>query len=325
MNWQFTLGDFDSLAEEWAYIQQKTPTGHIFSSPEWSKAWWQHFSSDCKLYLGSIKKQGQIIGIVPLTTRGNTASFIGSIDVCDYLDFIVQPGEEEHFFQILLENLVKAGITELDLAPLRPDSTVIKSLANIVEHQGLQASINKEDVSVDLLLPATWESYLKLLNSKQRHELKRKFRRLEEMGNINFRTSIDANPNDIALFLKLFQESREDKALFLTPKMEGFFRSIFSAMAQEKVLRLNILELSTKPIAATICLDFKDIVYLYNSGYDSDFRWLSAGLISKAMCIQDSILRNKKCFDFLKGNEEYKYQLGGQKLPIYRYSAKLIK
>jgi CelD/BcsL family acetyltransferase involved in cellulose biosynthesis len=325
MNWQFTLENFDSLAEDWAYIQKKTPFSHIFSSPDWSKAWWQRFGSDYKLYLGSVKSQGQIIGIAPLLTRGKTASFIGSIDVCDYLDFIVEPGKEELFFQVLLENLVASGITELDLTPLRPDSTVIKSLSNILNQQGLQASINKEDISLDLLLPATWEAYLLILNSKQRHELKRKLRRLEEMGNINFRTSVDANPVDITLFFKLFQESREDKASFLTTEMEEFFRSVFSYMAQEKVLRLNILELNNKPIAATICLDFKDIVYLYNSGYDPDFRWLSAGLISKAMCIQDSIKRNKKCFDFLKGNEEYKYHLGGQELPIYRYSAKLIR
>ena len=145
------------------------------------------------------------------------------------------------------------------------------------------------------------------------------------MGTINFRANLDANQEDINLFLKLFQQSRTDKAAFLTPKMEAFFRSLFATMAQMKLLRLNFLELNGKPIAATICLDYKDSVYLYNSGYDPDFRWSSAGLISKAMCIQDSIQRNRKRFDFLKGNEEYKYHLGGQEFPVYRYSVTLIK
>jgi CelD/BcsL family acetyltransferase involved in cellulose biosynthesis len=257
--------------------------------------------------------------------RDHSAFFIGSVDVCDYLDFIVEPGEEENFFNILLKDLITAGVTILDLAHVRPDSTVITSLMKIAQHQGLQTSTNKEDVSLDLALPVNWEEYLQLLTSKQRHELKRKFRRLAEMGTINFRSSTDANSRDIDIFIKLFRDSRGDKAAFLTPPMDLFFRSLFSTMAQIKLLRLNVLELNTKPIAATICLDYKDIVYLYNSGYAPEFNWLSVGLISKAMCIQNSIQRGKKRFDFLKGAEEYKYHLGGQELPLYRCLVTLIK
>lgn len=325
MDYRFTQESFSSIAPDWAMLQAKSPKSDIFSSPEWSRVWWQHFGSDFILRLSSVRKQGEVIGIAPLLTRNNTAHFIGSDDVCDYLDFIVKPGEEDNFFKSLLEDLTIAGVSRMDLAHIRPDSTVITNLMDIVQRQGLHGSINKEEVSIDLELPATWEGYLQLLTTKQRHELKRKLRRLTEMGKVNFRTSTDANPNDIDMFIRLFQVSRGDKAKFLTPQRESFFRSLFSTMAQTKLLRLNVLELNTTPVAATICLDFKDIVYLYNSGYDPEFSWLSTGLISKAMCIQDSIQRKKKCFDFLKGDEEYKYHLGGHELPLYRYSVNLTK
>jgi CelD/BcsL family acetyltransferase involved in cellulose biosynthesis len=96
-------------------------------------------------------------------------------------------------------------------------------------------------------------------------------------------------------------------------------------MAKAERLRLNILELNTTAVAATICLDYKDIVYLYNSGYDPKFSWLSVGLISKAMCIQDSIQRGKKQFDFLKGDEQYKYHLGGQEITLFKCSISLTE
>jgi CelD/BcsL family acetyltransferase involved in cellulose biosynthesis len=99
--------------------------------------------------------------------------------------------------------------------------------------------------------------------------------------------------------------------------MELFFRSIADAMAEQKLLRLNILELGDKPVAATMCFDYRDTVYLYNSGYEPEYSWLSVGVISKALCIKDSIDRHKKRFDFLKGAEAYKYHLGGQELPLY--------
>ena len=58
-------------------------------------------------------------------------------------------------------------------------------------------------------------------------------------------------------------------------------------------------------------------MYLYNSAYDPKYQSLSVGQLSKAYCIQESIKENKARFDFLKGNETYKYQMGGTEIPIY--------
>ena len=320
MDFQFTLESFDSIYADWKKVQDNTSKSSIFSSPEWSKVWWQHFGSGAKLCLGAVRRQGKAIGIAPLAVKGNVASFIGNSDVCDYLDFVVEPGEEEDFCSVLLNNLANDKILRLDLAPLRPDSTVLNSLTKVAQKQGWQVSCSQEDVTVELDLPALWEEYLQLLSGKQRHELKRKLRRLEEEGELNYRASMDANQHDIDIFLKLFQDSRQDKAAFLTSKVEAFFRAIASAMAEQGLLRLNILELDKKPVAATMCFDYKDTVYLYNSGYDPDYGWLSVGVISKALCIKDSIDRNKKRFDFLKGGEAYKYHLGGHELPLHRCS-----
>ncbi|UCH50903.1 MAG: GNAT family N-acetyltransferase [Chloroflexota bacterium] len=320
MNFQFTREDFDSIYPDWKKLQDKSPAGSFFSSPEWSKIWWQQLGSGAELYLGAVRQEGKTIGIAPLRANDNVASFIGSIDVCDYLDFVVAPGEEESFFSELLDNLRAGGILRLDLAPLRPDSTVIKDLVKVAPRQAWQVSCSGEDVSVELDLPATWEDYLQLLSGKQRHELKRKLRRLDEEGELNYRHSTDANQNDIDIFLRLFQISRQDKAAFLTPQMESFFRAAATVMAEQGLLNLDILELNKKPVAATICFNYKDTVYLYNSGYEPEYGWLSVGVISKALCIKDSIERNKKRFDFLKGGEAYKYHLGGKELPLYRCS-----
>ena len=320
MDFQFNLEDFDAIHSDWKKLQDESPAGSFFSSPAWSKTWWQQFGSGNKLYLGTVRHEGKLIGVAPLRINGDVASFIGSSDVCDYLDFVVEPGKEEGFFGELLDNLKAEGVLHLELAPLRPDSTVIKSLVQVAPRQAWQVSCSKEDASVELDLPATWEDYLQLLSGKQRHELKRKLRRLDEEGELAYRHSTDANPQDVDIFLRLFQISRQDKAAFLTPQMESFFRAAADAMAEQEMLRLNILELNKKPVAATMCFDYKDTVYLYNSGYEPDYGWLSVGVISKALCIKDSMERNKKRFDFLKGGEAYKYHLGGRELPLYKCS-----
>ena len=320
MDWQFTLETFDSLSPQWKKLQQESQASCIFSSPEWSRVWWRRFGSGARLHLGAVRYQERTIGIAPLLIRENVASFIGDSDVCDCLDFVVEPSKEEAFFRTLLDNLVSEGIIRLDMAPLRPDSTVLTSLVNIAQRQGWQVSYSKEDVSVELNLPATWDEYLQILTAKQRHELKRKLRRLDEEGEINYRTSTDATSGDIDIFLRLFRDSRQDKAAFLTPEMESFFRSLANAMAEQKLLRLSILELNTSPVAVTMSFDYKNDMYLYNSGYDPEYSWLSVGVISKALCIKNSIDRGKKRFDFLKGGEAYKYHLGGHESPLYKCS-----
>lgn len=314
----FTLESFDSIYHRWKELQRNSPASSIFSSPEWSRVWWQHFASGARLWLGAVRHQGRTAGIAPLLVRDDTAYFIGSSDVCDYLDFIIEPGSEETFFRWLLKSLISENIRRLDLAPLRPDSTVIASLKNLAPGSGWHIECSAEDVTVELDLPATWEEYLQILTGKQRHELKRKMRRLDEEGSLNYRSSTEANKQDVDVFLKLFRDSRQDKAAFLTPQIESFFRAVAATMAVQGHLRLNFLELNGAPVAATMCFDYKDTVYLYNSGYDPSYGWLSVGFISKALCIKESIQRGKKRFDFLKGGEAYKYHLGGRELPLYR-------
>jgi CelD/BcsL family acetyltransferase involved in cellulose biosynthesis len=57
-------------------------------------------------------------------------------------------------------------------------------------------------------------------------------------------------------------------------------------------------------------------MYLYNSAYDPKYDYLSVGLLSKILCIKESIESGRKTWDFLKGGERYKYDTGGNEIPI---------
>ncbi len=116
----------------------------------------------------------------------------------------------------------------------RPDSTVLTHLVGVAEGRRYEVSCKVEDVSLELDLPPTWEEYLGILNRKQRHEVRRKLRRLWETGEVNYRIieGSEAVPDAIDLFLKLFRESNKDKEIFMTANRESFYRSPAKAMAQ---------------------------------------------------------------------------------------------
>jgi CelD/BcsL family acetyltransferase involved in cellulose biosynthesis len=294
---------------------------HVFLLPKWLETWWRHFGADFQLTLCSVQEKEALIGIAPLMVRGETAFLIGSPDVCDYLDFVVTPGKEQAFFAALLNHWKNQGIDRLDLTPVRVDSTVCTHLVQVARDSGFDVSCNKEDVSLELELPATWNDYLHLLKGKQRHEIRRKFRRLHEAADISFRV-IDAF-NDIKqvieLFFTIFIHSREDKARFMTERMNSFFRDMVDALSQLKLLKFYLLELNRTPAAMAMCFDYNATVFLYNSGYDRRFESLSVGLLCKALSIQESIRDGKKRYDFLKGAEGYKHRMGGREVPLYRF------
>ena len=291
----------------------------IFVLPPWLEVWWHEFGSEAELYLGAVRQGGTIIGIAPLLLRGAEASFIGSADVCDYLDFVIVPGREVDFFNILIDDLMGRNISRLDLRPLRSNSTALSHLIDIAQDRKYEVSCKVEDISLELDLPPAWEGYLRTLTQKQRHEVRRKSRRFWEAGDVNYRIIEDSESasESIPIFLRLFRESRQDKAIFLTTRMESFFTSLIKSMAQAGLLRLGILELNASPVAAVICFDYNNTVFLYNNGYDPQYSLLSVGLISKVLCIKDSIERGRGKFDFLKGAEEYKHRLGGKEVNLY--------
>jgi CelD/BcsL family acetyltransferase involved in cellulose biosynthesis len=65
-------------------------------------------------------------------------------------------------------------------------------------------------------------------------------------------------------------------------------------------------------VAALLAFLSGDELLLYNSGYDPEYAHASVGLVSKAMAMQRGVAEGLSVFDFLRGAEPYKYDLGGQ-------------
>jgi len=292
----------------------------VFVLPAWMQVWWQVFGEGANPYIRTVKQGDKVIGIAPLMIKDGAACLIGNTDVCDYLDFVTAPGMEKDFFNVLLDDLKKNGIKKLDLKHVRPDSTVLTNLVPVAEAGKCRITSDEEAVSYEMELPPSFDEYLNRLSTKQRHEVRRKMRRLTEEGNIEYRFIEKGTELSTAIdtFFKMFVESRQDKAAFLTEQMKSYFRLLVDTMTEIGLFKMGVLELDKKPVAEIMCFDYNDCVYLYNSGYDPQYVSLSVGLLSKVYAIKDSIDKGKKKFDFLKGAETYKGHLGGKEVPLYR-------
>jgi CelD/BcsL family acetyltransferase involved in cellulose biosynthesis len=311
-----TIENFSSL---WHNNEIPLNWNCLFVIPAWINTWINHFSTDAVPRFISIRSGKILIGIAPLLFQGNRAGLIGSENVCDYLDLIIVPGRENDFYRALLEYLRGKGISHLVLGPLRADSAVLSHFTGIAKSLKYKVLKEQNDVIFELDLPATWDQYLEMLPGKQRHEVRRKLRRIHEAGNIAYRSVDGRNAirDSFQTFIKLFKSSRPEKLAFMTDRMESFFFSLAETMADKNILRLAFLDIDAEPAAAIMCFDYKATDFLYNSGYDQKYRRLDAGLTCKILSIKDSIKRGQKKYNFLKGAEVYKERLGGKPVKLY--------
>ena len=325
MAYTVTQETFETLHSLWMDGEQPLEWDCLFVLPAWLKVWWSVFSNESTPYLSAVRDKDRLIGIAPLLVKGEEARFMGDPDVCDYQDFIVAPGRGREFFENLLDHLRRQGIGSLDLNMVRADSKVLTELVAVAKSLKCEVSCDPEDVTLELDLPSSWDKFLGKLTGKQRHEVRRKLRRLNEAGEINYRVVEDFEQvtDEMETFLTLFGLSRSDKAAFMTSQMAKYFRSLAETMAKANLLKMYFFDLDGTPAAAVMCFDYNSTIYLYNNGYDGQFSSLSVGLLSKVLTIKDSIIKGRKKYDFLKGTEEYKHRLGGKPVPLYRCQVKL--
>lgn len=325
MAYTVTQETFESLHSLWLDPKNSLTWDCLFVLPGWLKVWWSVFNNGSTHHLAAVRENNKIIGIAPLMVQGEEARFIGDPDVCDYQDFIVAPERGEDFFEALINHLRGEGISRLDLNTVRADSKILDAFFRVAENLDCEIFCDAEDVTYELDLPGTWDEFLGVLTGKQRHEVRRKLRRLNEAAEVNYRVVAGFHEvmDEMEIFLALFGLSRSDKAAFMTDQMATYFRSLAETMARENLLKLYFLDLDGTPAAAVMCFDYDSTVYLYNNGYDGKFSSLSVGLLSKVLTIKESIRTGRKKYDFLKGTEEYKHRLGGKPVTLYRCQVKL--
>ena len=111
-------------------------------------------------------------------------------------------------------------------------------------------------------------------------------------------------------FVALHRRSREGKAKFMDARMERFFRRAVPALAAHGGARLALLDLPDGPIAAFVTLEWDGTVGLYNSGFHPQRAGLSPGVVLLAHVVRDAIERGQRRFDFLRGEERYKFEFG---------------
>ena len=278
----------------------------------WQREWTRAFAATRRLEIRRVEDaEGRLVALLPLhEVEPGVLRLVGGADISDYLDLIALAGREEEAWMALLQSRAAERVV-WDLHAVPGRSPTVTLLPQLAAACGLSASVTVEERCPVLILPSSWDAYLASLSGKHRHELARKMRRLEREAP-EARATCASRPADVENrlgdFFDLHRRSRVGKARFMDVRMEAFFRRVTTALGEHGGARLWFLDTASGPIASFITLEWDDTVGLYNSGFHPDRAALSPGVVLLGHLIRDAIGRGKRRFDFLRGEERYKYE-----------------
>lgn len=309
---------------QWKELLARDPDRHIFATPEWNKVWWEEFKKGKDLFLLTMCRGQEVVAIVPMYRKHEgdrrILRFLGGVDLTDYLGPICSLEDRgvvaDRFVEWLLSEEVEWD--EFDAHNMPVPFGFADFLVERADAKGLEYRIDQEETSAVLPLPRDWETYLEQLDSKERRELKRKRRRLvREVPDASFRRATEETlETDLKYFIEMHRGAEGHKGHFMKPEIATFFERVARALMPLGWLQLDFLEIGGQPVASAFSFRLKNSFYLYNSAYEPEVARLSPGVVLVSRLIEESIDQGLSTFDFLRGQERYKYQLGAQAVPL---------
>jgi CelD/BcsL family acetyltransferase involved in cellulose biosynthesis len=296
------------LSGAWSKVAERRSPASIFLTPEWIAVTREHDSAEAvTLAVGDPPH-----GIAALALeRDGTIRFAGG-ELTDEQDVVAPAGQEHAVASSVGAWIAREAPRQVRLEFVPEDVPTLDVVAAALADNDYRVERSRLITSPRLTLPGDFETYVQGLGKKERHELRRKIRRLENATKATFRWARDEERGTtLDRFFALHRLSRGQKADFMTPDVERFFRDIADALAPLGRLRLGVLRAHDEDAAVLFAFAYRGTLALYNAAYDPALASLSIGIVSHAWAIREAIREHVDTYDLLRGDEPYKYDLGG--------------
>lgn len=312
---------FFALRDAWNQLLDSSASNGVFLTHEWLSCWWKHLSEGRGLSILVARDGGRLIGILPLAERPadyarmmpRRLEFLGSgLIGSDYLDAIIESDREDEVNAAFAEYFHSRG-RMLQLSQLRTESCLVSKLAESLAGYGWAAADQKLNICPYIdLKDKTWEIYLNGISANIRKNVNRYLRLLPK----NFEMRVDCVKTapeagaaiDVVIDLhrKRWEAAGTSEA-FQTSAVNAFHHEFARLAAGRGWLRILLLWLNGRPAASLYGLLYGQKFYFYQSGFDPEFSKHSVGVATMGLAIKTAIDEGALEYDFLHGDEEYKF------------------
>ncbi len=205
----------------------------------------------------------------------------------------------------------------VDLQQVRPDAVAAQVSPGQAAGGVLRAAAWPWRGLPFLPLPGDWETFRKGLGKKLRANIGYYERTLAKLYEVEMRTATARTlGEDMDAFFDLHQRRWNRRwlpGMFVSRRARAFHEDVARRLFERGFLRLHTLSLDREVQAALYCFQFKGRCAYYLGGFEPALARLSLGTVLTARAIGHAVEVDKAGeFDFLRGDEPYKYRWGAR-------------
>jgi CelD/BcsL family acetyltransferase involved in cellulose biosynthesis len=279
-----------------------------FSRPGWFEAWWRAFG-DGRPQILQARRAGRIVGVLPVRHRRGKVT---SLD--NWHTFTCGPvAETPEIAQGLIESAMNIARLSADLGHLSPDDAEL--VVGVATRRGAAARPSTLQRSPYIRIEGSFEEYLARRNTKFLARIRQRRRKLEKEGELEL-TTHDGSAGGwenldelLAEFLRIEGmgwKADAGTAILSSPKTAAFYTDVARWAAAKGILKISMLRLSGRVIAAELALDDGRAHYGLKVGYDPEFRAAGPGFIMAYDLIESAFDRGLESFEFTGSASEEK-------------------
>lgn len=338
--------DFEALEQEWNELAWESDT-HIFQTYDWNRIWWKHFGTNKKLHIVAVYTGNKLVGLAPLfvddvtlfgrnvysclrflgsyVSQPEGEPLIGSISYSDYLDCIIHPGYEKIFYKLIHQHFkeVESEFDEIILDEVSEESDIYDIMIPLIvkSNYGLSYKIEQASISPVIQLDSTWEAYLKSMKSKDRHHVRRYYKRSKQGDAEAFKIEkikhTEELPGVVTDFIRMHQRQWNNRGFagtFSEKRMRDFMMEIAKSFYEKDWIEFSMavpVKEDTKFAAIDVLITYKNRVSLMHRGMNDDplYRKQGPGNVLLYARLNEAINDGVKVFDMLRGSEEFKLKM----------------
>lgn len=314
------VDQFFELENEWNKLLERSKDDSIFLTWESMSTYVKSYEKEIRLRILCIKDKNRLIGIAPLRQSNYNFSQLFGYEVIEPLTYrnsdytgLILAEKEEDCLKLIINYLFKQRdwdfIYMLDI----PETSLIFGLLPKISGYIPPFELAEGKICPYISLPSSMDVLLSQLSAKFRKNLRRSIKNLQkDYGRVELKkydkfSSVEEAMN---LFFELHQKRWTEKnmpGVYNTAKTRDISLEIAKRYAERGWLALYFLTLNDEPVAAQYCLEYKQRVHYGLGGFNPVYSQYSVGNIIIAKVLEECIKNNIKEYDFMKGDESYKF------------------
>ena len=313
---------FFALQPAWDSLAQEANLEYPFLTFAWVRTWWECFGAGNQLYIIAAKSNDRIVGIAPLMRSRRkiygiglrSLEFIANVHTPRF-DFLIAPALLRKVHGAIWEHLRKVQPLwdVIILCQLPEGSSTLDEISALAQTAQLPAARWHSADSPYVRLTGSWESYCETLRPKHRTNLRRRMRRLKELGPVEFEmvTTTECLDSRLAEGLKIEGEAWKDHnhtSIRSEPAVELFYRRVARRFAENGWLRLHFLKVGERRVAFQFAVSYRNRAFSLKPGYDPSFASCSPSSLLCMLFLEHAFDQGIEEYDLLGVTEEWKLQ-----------------